>query len=333
MSDMLMAPQETTASTKEPRYSTPGTWFTRLSVPIALVVIIVIGALASPKFLTRGNLLNVLNANSTVGLVALGITFVAVSGAMTDLSVPALVALGALISLGLQPTLGVVGAPIAGLAVATVGGAINGILVGYFRINPIIATLGTGFVLLGVSQIMTGGGILYGQPSSLSHFVGGTMLGIPVFVWMFVVVALILWPLLSRTAFGRWVHATGGNYEAARASGVPVRLVKALSFTLTGFLSGLCGVLIALSNGQARPIVGAGYDFLALTAVVIGGTSLFGGNGSIVRTVGGVLVSALIGNLIILTGLPTQSRDLVTGIIVVAAVAVDAYFRRKATRA
>ncbi len=316
-----------------PRYSQASTWFTRLSVPIALVVILVIGALTSPQFLTAGNLVNVLNANATVGLVALGVAFIAVAGGMADLSIPALIALGGLISLGGAPVLGVVGAPLAGLVIATAGGFVNGLLVGYLRINPIIATLGTGSVLLGVSQLVTGGGILYAQPSGLADFVSGSRLGVPVFVWIFVLVALVLWPVLSRTALGRWTFAVGGNYDAALASGVPVRFTKAFAFTLTGFLSGLCGVLLALSNGQVRPIVGTGYEFVAITAVVIGGTSLFGGSGSIVRTVGGVLVTALIGNIIILAGLPTQARDLVTGLIVVVAVGVDVYFRRRANRA
>ncbi|HEY8587972.1 MAG TPA: ABC transporter permease, partial [Naasia sp.] len=204
--------------------------------------------------------------------------------------------------------------------------------VGYLRINPIIATLGTGSVLLGLSQLLIGGGIVYGEASPLSSFLRGNLLGIPVFVWIFAIVALILTPVLSRTAFGRWNLAVGGNYEASAASAVPVRLTKASAFVLTGFLSGLCGVLLALSNGQARPIIGTGYEFVAITAVVIGGTSLFGGSGSIPRTVGGVLITALIGNLIILSGLPTQATGLVTGAIVLVAVGVDVYFRRKAGR-
>lgn len=320
------------ATALNPRTSTPGTIFTRISIPLAIVALLVIGSLISPSFLTVSNLVNVLNANAAVGLVALGMTFVAVCGGLADLSVPANVAMGALVTLGAQPAVGPFGAALLGLVVATVGGIINGILIGYLRINPIIATLGTGSVLLGLSQLLIGGGIVYGEPSALSDFVKGSFLGIPIFVWIFVIVALILTPLLSRTAFGRWNFAVGGNYQAAEASAVPVRFTKASAFVLTGFLAGLCGVLLALSNGQARPIIGTGYEFVAITAVVIGGTSLFGGSGSVLRTIGGVVVTALIGNLIILGGLPTQSTGLVTGAIVLVAVGVDVYFRRKAGR-
>ena len=311
---------------------TVGSVLSRASIPIAIIALLVIGSLASPSFLTASNLLNVLNANSTVGLIALGMTFVAVCGGLADLSVPANVAMGALVTLGLQSAVGAVPAALLGILVATAGGVVNGVLVGYLRINPIIATLGTGSVLLGLSQLIVGGGIVYGEPSPIASFVKGSALGIPIFVWIFAIVAVLLQPVLSRTAFGRWNLAVGGNYAAAAASAVPVRFTKAMAFVLTGFLSGLCGTLLALSNGQARPIIGTGYEFVAITAVVIGGTSLFGGSGSIIRTVGGVLITALIGNLIILIGFPTQSTGLITGVIVLAAVGVDAYFRRKAGR-
>ena len=310
----------------------PGALVQRLSVPLAIIALLVIGTIISPSFLTVPNLLNVLNANAAVGLIALGMTFVAVVGGLADLSVPANVALGALVTLGAQPVLGVEVAALAGLLVALLGGIINGILVGYLRINPIIATLGTGSVLLGASQLLVGGGIVYGQPSALSDFFRGSLLGIPVFVWIFVIVAAILTPLLSRTAFGRWNLAIGGNYEASEASAVPVKFTKASAFVLTGFLAGMCGVLLALANGQARPIIGSGYEFVAITAVVLGGTSLFGGSGSILRTVGGVVITALISNLIVLGGLPTQSTGLITGAIVLVAVGVDVYLRRKAGR-
>lgn len=323
-----MTQVETATTRAAPR--PPGMLFTRLSVPIALLVLVGVGTFVSPSFLTVSNLTNVLNANSAVGLVALGMTFVAVSGGLADLSVPANVAIGALVTLGAQDAIGVGPAALAGILVATLGGVVNGVLIGYARINPILATLGTGSVLLGLSQLLVGGGIVYGQSSSLASFVSGKFLGVPTLVWIFGIVALILHPLLSRTAFGRWAFAVGGNYEASVMSAVPVRFTKASAFVLTGFLSGLCGMLLALNNGQARPIIGSGYEFVAITAVVIGGTSLFGGNGSVLRTVGGVFVIAMTANLIVLSGLPTQSTGLITGSIVIIAVGYDAYLRRKA---
>lgn len=309
-----------------------GAYAGRASLPLAILALVILGMITSDSFLTKGNLLNVLNANAAVGLVALGMTFVAVCGGLADLSVPANVAMGALVTLGAQDWAGAPGAMLLGLLVATAGGAVNGLLVGYLEINPIIATLGTGTVLLGLSQQLIGGGIVYGKPSTLADAVSGNLLGVPVFVWIFLAAAAILHLVLSRTPWGRWNYAVGGNYLASEASAVPLRLTKAGAFVLTGFLSGMCGCLVALSNGQARPIVGTGYEFLAITAVVIGGTSLFGGSGSVLRTVGGVLITALISNLIILIGLPTQITGLITGGIVLVAVGLDAYFRRKAGR-
>ena len=309
-----------------------GSFVSALSLPVAIVVLLVVGASISSSFLTVSNLVNVLNANAAVGLVALGMTFVAVCGGLADLSVPANVAMGALVTLGAQDSAGTYGAAALGLLVAGLGGCVNGVLIGYLRINPIIATLGTGSVLLGLSQQFVGGGIVYGEPSGLADFVRSDFLGLPILVWIFALTALVLTPVLSRTAFGRWNLAVGGNYDAAEASAVNVRLTKASAFVLTGFLSGLCGVLLALGNGQARPIIGTNYEFVAITAVVIGGTSLFGGSGSVLRTVGGVVITALIGNLIILSGLPTQSTGLVTGGIVVVAVAVDVYLRKAGGR-
>lgn len=314
------------------RRRTVGAALGRATLPLALILLLAFGSLTSDSFLTVSNLLNVLNSNAAVGLVALGMTFVAVSGGLADLSVPATIAMGALVTLGAQSSLGPAGAAFLGILVATAGGVANGFLIGYLRINPIVVTLGTGSLLLGLSQLLVGGGIVYGEPSALADAVGGELLGIPVFVWIFAFAAVILHPLLSRTAWGRWNYAVGDNYVASEASAVPVRLTKGGAFVLTGLLAGMCGAMIALSNGQARPIIGTGYEFTAITAVVLGGTSLFGGTGSVLRTVGGVLITGLIGNLVIQIGLSTQTTGLISGTLLLLAVAVDAYFRRRAGR-
>jgi len=308
---------------------TAGSILSLLSIPLAIAALMVLGSIVSPNFLTARNLINILNAYSAVGLAALGSTFVAICGGLADLSIPANVAMGALVALGAGPLVGPEAAVFLGLVVASIGGLFNGILIGYVRINPIIVTLGTGFLLLGLAQLLVGGGIVYASPSAFGSFLAGNVLGMPVPVWIFFIVALVLHVVLSRTPFGRWNFAVGGNYEASAASAVPVRFTRAAAFVLTGLLSGMCGVLIALSLGQARPIIGAGYEFVAITAVVIGGTSLFGGRGSVLRTVGGVIILALINNLIVLIGWPTPTTGLATGGILLVVVAIDAYLRRK----
>jgi ribose transport system permease protein len=326
---MTIPQSRTDANRTAPAGFSAGHLLSVLSIPLSIVVLMVLGSIVSPSFLTIRNLINILNAYSAVGLAALGTTFVAVCGGLADLSIPANVAMGALVALGAEPLVGPVLAALLGILVACLGGLINGILIGYMRINPIIVTLGTGFLLLGLAQLFVGGGIVYAGESGFRSFVAGNLLGVPVFVWIFFVVALILHVVLSRTAFGRWNFAVGGNYDASAASAVPVRLTRAAAFVLTGMLSGMCGVMIALSIGQARPIIGAGYEFVAITAVVIGGTSLFGGRGSILRTVGGVIILALISNLIVLIGWPTPATGLATGTILLVVVAIDAYLRRR----
>jgi len=326
---MTLQTSEPGARPAAPAAFSAGSLLSMLSIPLAIVALMVLGSFVSPSFLTARNLINILNAYSAVGLAAIGSTFVAVCGGLADLSIPANVAMGALVALGAQSLVGPVPAALLGILVASLGGLINGVLIGYVRINPIIVTLGSGFLLLGLAQLLVGGGIVYAEPSAFGSFVAGNLLGVPVSVWIFFIVALLLHVVLSRTPFGRWNFAVGGNYEASAASAVPVRFTKATAFVLTGLLSGMCGVLIALSLGQARPIIGAGYEFVAITAVVIGGTSLFGGRGSILRTVGGVIILALISNLIVLIGWPTPATGLATGSILLVVVAIDAYLRRR----
>jgi ribose transport system permease protein len=141
-------------------------------------------------------------------------------------SIPATVALGALVALGAGSMIG--RCPLHSRhSVAAFGGLVNGVLIGYVRINPIIVTLASGFLLLGLAQLLVGGGIVYAEPSAFGTFVAGNLLGLPVAVWIFFIVALILHITLSRTPFGRWNFAVGGNYEASAASAVPVRFTRA----------------------------------------------------------------------------------------------------------
>lgn len=296
---------------------------------LVIVAVLAYGALASPVFFTTGNFLNVLTSMSIVGIVVVGMTFVLVSGGLADLSVPATIACGAILSLGLQPFLGPVSAFVVAIALASSIGLLNGVLVGYAGINPIIATLGIGTIGLGIVQAAVGGVIVYGTNPESAEFVKGRLFGIPVVALIFAAIALLGHFVLSRTFWGRWTMATGSNYSAAQASAVPVRAVKAGAFVVTGLVSGISGGLLGLTLQSARPLVGTGYEFSAITAVVVGGVSIMGGFGSVPRAIAGLVFVQLLTNVMVLEGVRTPVQGLVLGILIAGAVGMDSALRRK----
>lgn len=306
-----------------------GSW---IAMPLGILVIIIIGSLLSPRFLSLSNFSNIVLSMSVVGIIVVGMTFVFISGGMADLSVPATVATGAIIVLGAQPALGTVGAALVAIVAAGVAGLVNGLLIGYAKANPIIVTLGIGTIVLGLAQAFVGGAIVYGTDPTTGDFVKSELFGIPMIVVIFVVIAIIGHILLSRSPWGRWTYAVGSNYRATEASAAPVRKVKAAAFVLTAILAGGSGVLLGLSLQSARPAIGTGYEFDAITAVVVGGVSLLGGFGSIPRAIGGLLFVQLLTNVLVLQGVPTPVQGLAKGILIAGAVAIDVYLRRKGGR-
>lgn len=303
-----------------------------VGLPAAVVALMAVGAVLSDKFLTVGNLLNVLNAMSIVGIIVVGMTFVIIVQGLADLSVPATVAVGAIVVLSTQDSFGTLGAIVAALLAAGVAGVVNGLLIGYGKANPIIVTLGVGTIVLGLVQALVGGEIVYGTASGATRFLTSRILGIPTLVLVFLVVAVLGHLLLSRTVWGRWTYAVGSNYAATEASAVPVRRTRAAAFVLTAVLSGLSGVLLGLTLLQARPVAGTGYEFDAITAVVVGGVSLLGGFGSVPRAVAGLLLVQVLTNILVLTGVPTPVQGLAQGSIIAIAVGLDVYLRRKGGR-
>lgn len=301
----------------------------QVGVPAGIGIACVIGVLTSDKFLTVGNLMNVLINVSVLGVIAVGMTFVFITRGLADLSVPANVAVGAILVLALQPQLGTAGAAAVGLVAAGLAGTISGVLIGYGGINPVITTLALNTIVLGFVQWAVGGVIVYGSDTSAQNALNSRVLGVPVIVIIFVAVAAIGHLLLSRTILGRWTYATGGNPHATRASAAPVAFTKATAFAMTGLLSGLAGVLLGISLQTARPGVGLGYEFDAITAVVVGGVSLLGGSGSVLRAVGGLIFVGILNNILVLQGVPTPVQGLAKGALIIGAVSLDMYLRRR----
>jgi ribose transport system permease protein len=290
------------------------------------LVLFVTLSIASDVFLSRANLLNILDQQASLGIIACGITLLMIAGEF-DLSVGSVFAIAAVLAAKVgaaNPVLGLV----TGVAVGTGFGLANGILVTVGRIRSFIATLATSIIIRGIAIALTGG-FLVSVASPDFRIVGSEgALGLKYSIWLLVAVVIVTWFVLTRTTFGRYLFAVGGNAEAARLSGVRVNLVRLAAFAIAGFSAGVGGTIDVSRVGSAQSEVGTGLELTAIAAVVIGGTSIAGGEGAIWRTVLGVLLLAMIANGSNLLGIdPTYQRVFEGGLIVLA-VSLDAWARR-----
>jgi ribose transport system permease protein len=299
-----------------------------MAIVFPFAALFVVLSLTSEPFLTRTNLLNVVDQQAHFLMIAAAGTLVLIAGGI-DLSVGAVWLLGGMtaakVTLASNPVLGI----LAGIGIGLAVGLVNGIIVTFFRINAFIATLATGFVVGGIASLVTGGQLitLFDKPS-FGNFANAKFLGVNTSTWAMVLVVLATAILLGRTTLGRYMYAAGGNAEAARLAGVPVNSVRILTFVLSGGAAGLGGVIVAsriLAAGQTAP--GADIAFTVLAGVVIGGTSILGGEGAIWRSVVGVLFIALIGNGFNLLGYNPLYKQIVQGGLILVAVGVDAWSR------
>src|SRR3954469_15524291 len=303
------------------------------ALALVVVLLFVTGAILKPDtFPTLDNIRNMLTQASVVGVIAIGMTFV-IATAGIDLSVGSMVAAAGVfggVLLGDEGTSTLVFI-LGSIAFATMLGTVNAISIAYGRVVPFIATLamfsiGKGVALLlndklPVSLLDLNGG-QFGDPApfSLAWFGSGRLLGIPVSVFVFLAIAIGGWIVLNRTRYGRYVVSVGGNREAARIAGVPVRRTIFSVYTLMGLLAGISTVLLCARLGSASPVSGNLYELDAIGAVVIGGTSLAGGRATIVGTFLGVLTFALIFSLMTQLNLSTEIQQVTKGAIVLGAV-------------
>jgi len=299
-------------------------------LPIALLVIVVAGTLASPYFLIDtskqgldivrwGNVIDVLVRSSLSGILSVGMTYVILTGGI-DLSVGAIVGIAGVAG----ATFGDMG-PIVmltgGLATGLVVGLVNGFLVTYGRVVPFIATLATMTIARGLALTLTNSApVRIEDPAYLSLGAGRLFDTIPYMVIVAAVIALLGWFGLARTRFGREVYAVGGNPEASRLSGIPVRRTIFFVYVISGLCAGMAAVLDSARTATAQPSAGSGYELDAIAAVVVGGTSLFGGRGTIVGTIFGVLIIQTISNIFVLLNVPFNAQLVVKGVIILAAV-------------
>ncbi len=299
---------------------------------LAFLVLVAALALSSEYFLTASNLRNVLRQTSINGLLAIGMTFVILTGGI-DLSVGSVLAFGGMAasifassSLGTQYPL-YVALPV-GLAAGLGLGLVNGALVAFFRVPPFVVTLGMLSIARGLTLISSNG-MPVSRLSDEYTFVGqGMFLGVPVPVLILFGAFALAWIVLYRTPFGRYVYAVGGNEEAARISGVNARAVKFAVYGISGALAALGGIVLSARTTAGLPQAGVAYELDAIAAVVIGGTSLAGGQGRLVGTLIGVLIIGVVNNGLDLLGVTAYYQLTLKGAIIVAAVLLDSLRRR-----
>ncbi len=282
----------------------------------------------TPHFLTVSNLLNVAQQTSLNAIIAVGLTFVIVSGGI-DLSVGSVVAFSGVVMASLcQRAVPLPLALLGGLAFGFVCGLVNGLLITFGRLPPFIATLGMMSMARGGALLYTEGRPLSGFTENFRWLATGEILRVPVPVVAMVALYGVAHFTLHRTKFGRYLFAIGGNEEAAVLSGVPVRFHKTMVYGVGGLLSAAAAALLTARLNSAQPIAGINYELDAIAATVIGGTSLMGGQGSVVGTLIGALIMGVLRNGLNLLGVSSFVQQVVIGAVIVLAVLMDTAFRQ-----
>lgn len=318
-----------TAVALRSRLSALGRDWRSYGLPIALLLILVIGTLTSRFFLidtTRGeldirwgNIVNILVQASVIGILAVGMTYVIITAGI-DLSVGSIIALAGVAA----ATFGDFGAPVmvlAGVLTGVAVGVANGLLVTLGRVVPFIATLAMLTIARGLALTITGASPVRVVDEGYIAVGAGQLAGtLPYVVLIFAAIMALGWFGLTRTVFGRQIYAVGGNPEAARLSGIPVKRTQFQAYVISGLCAGIAAVLVSARTATAQPSAGTGSELDAIAAVVVGGVSLFGGRGSIVGTLYGVLILTTITNIFVLQNLSYDAQLVIKGAIILAAV-------------
>lgn len=326
---------ETTTTTPTPdraRVNLSGGSLQRFLALGALIILLAFFSIISPPFRTPENYISILVATAVNGVLAIGVTFVIITGGI-DLSVGtgmtfASVILGiSVVQLGLPLWIGVPLTLVGGALVGTV----NGLLIAKAKLPPFIATLGMLNVTRGLAQVLSDVKPIYFEkhPEFYDIFMGKPILGIPNAVFIMFGAAILATIVLNRSILGRYTFALGSNEEATRLSGVNVDRWKIIVYATTGLFTGLAGILVAARMTSAQPSVGMGYELDAIAAAVIGGTSLSGGEGSVVGTIIGAFIISTLTIGLSITGVPDQWKMVVTGLVVIGAVYLDIVRRRR----
>ncbi|MFM0499884.1 ABC transporter permease [Paraburkholderia caffeinilytica] len=300
--------------------------YRRYGIVAVLIVLCIVLSFANQYFLTLGNIADILRQTSINGILAVGMTYIVLTAGI-DLSVGSTLALAGIVSASLVTGPHPHGAAFgltAGLAVGAAVGAINGVLVARLSIPPFVATLGMLSAARGLTYIYNDGMPVTDLPDGYLSIGTGTIAGIPVPIIVFALVVVLFWFVLRYTTYGRYVYAVGGNARSAKTSGISTGKIIFSVYVIGGLLAGLAGIILAARTTSALPQAGMSYELDAIAAVVIGGTSLSGGTGSLGGTVVGALLIGVINNGLNLLGVSSYYQQVVKGVIIVGAVLLDA---------
>jgi ribose transport system permease protein len=296
---------------------------------IPFAVLFGVLAVSSDSFATETNLLNILDQQTATLIIAAAGTLVLVAGGI-DLSVGAIYALSGVTAAKLAQHGSPAPAIAAGVAIGLAVGVVNGVVATFFRINALIATLAMSFVISGIASLITHGNlvVLFEHPE-FGDIARTHILGVRSSTWIMLVAVVVIGVVLGRTVAGRYMYAAGGSAEAARLAGVRVNAIRVLAFSISGAAAGLAGVLDASRVLSAQSGSGEALAFTVLAGIVVGGTSILGGEGAVWRTFVGVLFIALVGNGFDLLGLDPLYEQITLGVIMLLAVGIDAWARQR----
>jgi ribose/xylose/arabinose/galactoside ABC-type transport system permease subunit len=315
---------------------TVGRWSTLAAIVrrhgvLIVFILLVAGMFATTStFGTYQNLINVLQQNSIIGIIACGMTFAIILGGF-DLSVGSVTALSSVVGATLMIDLGAPGIPIGiigALAACLLVGATNGWLIAYLGVNPFVATLGTMTVVRGLIYVVTNASPRFGVPYSFTTLGLGRLFGIPNPAILFLAVAALLGFVLHRTRFGHYVYAVGGNSVASAQMGVNAARVRFAVYVLASICAAISGIILVGETATATPQAALGYELTAIAAVIVGGAQLGGGRGRMAGTIVGVFLLGVVANGLNLFGVSPFWQPVATGLILIAAVAFDGYSKR-----
>lgn len=291
----------------------------------ALIILMIYFTMFAPNFATTGNLIDVLRQMSMIAIISIGMTFVIITGEI-DLSVGSLVAASSaifgyfVIILGITMWLAV---PLT-LIVGMISGFVVATLRNKYAVPSFITTLGLLSIWRGVAYLVTGGSPITPFPESFSFLGSGTIGPVPISVVIMVVLFGVFYYILNKTTFGRFIYATGSNLKASQLSGIPVNKIKIIVFIITGALTALAGIILSSRLMSSTPTIANGWELDVIAAVIVGGTSLFGGRGSLIGTFLGALFIAVLSNGMVLLGVSPYLQLVVKGSIIVLAVLLTA---------
>lgn len=296
-----------------------------------LAVLVVVMSILSPRFLSWINISNLMGQMAVNLIVAAGMTIVMISGEF-DISVGSVVALAAAVSAALMQAIGVVPAVVLSLLIGPAIGFLNGVITTKGRIPSFIVTLGTLMMARSLAFVVTGGQVISNLPEAFKAIGQGRILNVPIPFVIALLCYAVGWFVLSRTAFGKRVYAVGANRMVATLSGIHADRVKIQCMMIVGFTAAFAGNILLARIGAIQADTARGLEFEVIAAVVIGGTSLYGGQGNILRTIIGVIIIALIRNFLNLSRIDIFWQDFATGAIIIAAVLLDALQKRVGQR-